>query len=104
MSGGDNTGGWGGITPDEDCNDIKIQVRLSSVDEAVLASVNINDRLIIEKNADSIVAVKNGQIVGAIASADVVKLIKCIDSGHQYVGIVTEKEDGKCIINILAVS
>lgn len=104
MSGGDSTGGWGGaITQEDDCDDIRIQVRLSSVDELVLISVNVNDHLEIQKNEASIVAIKNGKIVGAIASADVIKLKKCIDSGHQYVGIVVEKDDGKCVISISAI-
>lgn len=104
MSGGDSTGGWGGaIAQEDDCDDIRIHVRLSSVDELVLILVNVNDHLEIQKNDASIVAIKNGQIVGAIASADVIKLKKCIDSGHQYIGIVIEKDDGKCVISISAI-
>lgn len=104
MSGGDSSGGWSGaIAQEDDCDDIRIHVRLSSVDEPVLILVNVNDRLDIQKNDASIVAIKNGQIVGAIASADVIKLKKCIDSGHQYVGIVIEKDAGKCVISISAI-
>lgn len=103
MSGGDSSGGWGGIAPADNCMDIHIQVRLSSIDEAVLIAVNIGDKLNIEKNTNSIVATKQGKIVGAIASADVIKLKKCIDDGHKYTGVVTEKDGGKCVINIFPV-
>ncbi len=104
MSGGDSSGGWGGaIAQEDDCVDIRIHVRLSSVNEVVLENVNVNDHLDIQKNDASIVAMKNGAIVGAIASADVMKLKKCIDSGHQYVGVVIEKDDGKCVISISAI-
>lgn len=101
MSGGDSSGvGSGFIAQEEECADIKIQVRLSSVDEAVLASVNIHDRLQVQKEDASIVATKDGKIVGAIASMDVVRLKKCIDNGYKYEGIVIEKDDGKCVVRI----
>lgn len=101
MSGGDSTGRGGGIiTPGEDCDGIKIKARLSSVYESVLDRLHVKDVLDISKKDASIVAMKDDEIVGSIASVEVVKLKVCIDSGHVYSGIVLEKDDGKCIIVI----
>ncbi|WP_373031427.1 hypothetical protein [Sulfurovum sp.] len=100
MSGGDSTGGGGVIAPSEDCSDIVIKVRLSSVNASILKTVHIKDILKIKKEGASLVAVKGSDIVGAIASIDVIKLKKCIDEGYEYTGLVVEKEEGKCILVI----
>jgi len=106
MSGGDSGMGLGPVVaPDQDCNNIKIKIRLISINDDTLSLVNINDNLSIEIQDESVVAVyslnNTNYILGAIASVDVVKLKKCIEEGYTYRGIITEKDDNKCVITII---
>lgn len=101
MSGGDS-GGYGGATiPQRDCDDLIIRVRLSSVDEAILETISVSDRLSIDILENSIVAKNAFGIVGSIASRDIVSLLECIKEGKVFIGTVIEVDDGKCIINII---
>lgn len=103
MSGGDSGIGLGGvISPEQDCNEIQIQVRLVSINEEELKFVNIGDSLNIIIKGSSVVAVNrnSSSTIGAIASADVVRLKRCIEKGYKYKGIVIEKDDESCVLVI----
>jgi len=100
MSGGDSTGGIGIFTPEENCDDLFIKVRLSSVVEEVLKNISLRTELDIVKEGGSVVAKHGGNIAGSIASRDVIKLLKCIEEGKQYTGFVMEINDGKCVVQI----
>lgn len=100
MSGGDSGGFGGASIPQRDCDDLIIRVRLSSVDESVLRTISVSDVLSIDILENSIVAKKGSDIVGSIASRDVVSLLECMKEGKVFIGTVIEVSDGKCIINI----
>lgn len=99
MSGGDNPGG-GSTTPIVDCEKVNIKTRLSSLNPDVLALVNVADILGIEKKENSIVALHLNEIVGSIASRDVTKIIKCIEDNFEFIAVVNEIDEAKCVVTI----
>ena len=60
-----------------------------------------NDRLKIEKNDKSVVAVTaDNKILGSIAGISLKDILYCLENGYLIFGIIEEINDGSCILVI----
>ena len=102
MSGSDNYNKYdfGGGSSD-DCDFLNVEVRLSSVQIQALETLKLGDKLLISHEDGSVVVkTLKGLVVGSIASAEVVVIIKCISSGKKFSGIIIELREGLCGIKL----
>jgi len=86
---------------DLNCNNLFIETNLSSPNSEVLEDLAVDDILFLslnEKNVILAVTDKN-KIAGSITSS-VTKLIKCLNDGYHFVGIIFELDGTKCKIKI----
>lgn len=107
MSGSGGGGGGGsrfdatpGGTPTPDCAALVIQTPLNSAVPAVVATLKKDTRLAVRKATapGGIVRIEvvaaAGKVAGAVTSAQMMKLIECIDSGFEFVAVVTNDPSG----------
>lgn len=103
MSGGDSGINFGSDRGSDilNCMELFEKVRLSSVKEEILDSLKVNDRLKIEKNDKSVVAVTaDNKILGSIAGISLKDILYCLENGYLIFGIIEEINDGSCILVI----
>ncbi len=101
------SGSSGGIGPsigqEESCEDLSIQTHLSSPNPDIIDTLNEGDILTIRLGGATgpIELVTNeGEVVGSLLSGRQMKLIECINDGHQYIGEIRQIEEGNCEILI----
>jgi hypothetical protein len=101
------TGSSGGIGPSidqkESCEDLSIQTHLSSPNPDIIDRLNEGDILTIRLGGATgpiELVTDEGKVVGSLVSSRQMKLIECINDGHQYIGEIREIEEGNCEVYI----
>lgn len=110
MSGsGGGGGGGGGLSgpTSVDCSTLIFRTTLNSPNPTAVSSVRVRDRLSIEVEGDRgpiLARNSNGQTVGSITAREMVDLIRCIQEGTEYIGIVRSIAGGRVEIEVRPVS
>ncbi|MBS4064725.1 MAG: hypothetical protein KGZ74_09210 [Chitinophagaceae bacterium] len=102
MSGSNGGSGFAPTSP-KDCNTLKIYTQLASPDSLLVGKLKIGEILairLIPPTGPVHVLNNSGEIVGAILSKDVAKLIECISDGHEYRAKVLDIKGGNCQVII----
>lgn len=102
-SNGDFGGGGGGGSNLLPCIDIKFIAVLNSPQPTIVSNLKPGDILTITINSGSsisVVAMKDGNIAGAVTGQNISDLISCIQNGYNYVAKVIEVKNGKCDIEV----
>lgn len=103
MSGSGSGGGGFDPTSPKDCKTLSIYTQLASPDPALVGKLKIGEILtirLIPPTGPVQVFNKSGEVVGAILSKDVAKLIECISDGHEYQAKVLDIKGGNCQVII----
>ena len=101
--------GGGGGTPIPDfqsCEDLTINVQLSSPKEAIVSKLIEGDILKIgleSNNSTTVYAFYEDDIAGGIAAPVIGKLRECLRSGTKYQGRVLEVNQGQVRVKITAI-
>ncbi|MBJ9948682.1 hypothetical protein I5729_06110 [Acinetobacter bereziniae] len=101
--------GGGGGTPIPDfqsCEDLAINVQLSSPKEAIVSKLTEGDILRIgfeSNNITTVYAFYEDDIAGGIAAPVIGKLRECLRSGTKYQGRVLEVNQGQVRVKITAI-
>lgn len=85
-----------------DCGSLFLQTQLSSPREEVLQGVQKGDvmKLKLMSMAGPCLAMYNENIAGTIINKYIIQLIKCMNSGHEFIAEVREVEGGRCALTI----
>jgi hypothetical protein len=101
FGGGGGSGGGGESSPD--CGSLIVETTINSPVSAVVASLTKGERLTVEihvgaNGVNSLVA-KNGAglVAGSLTPPDLLKILKCIQNGFQYVAIVLNDVAGAVV-------
>lgn len=104
------SGSSGGIGPsigeEESCKDLSIQTHLSSPNPEIIDTLNEGQHLTIQLGGSTgpiELVTEGGDVAGALVSGHQMKLIECINDGHEYIGEIMEIEEGNCEILIRAI-
>lgn len=100
---GGGGGGGGGGSKLLPCIDIKFIAVLNSPQPTIVSNLKPGDILTITINSGSsisVVAMKDGNIAGAVTGQNISDLISCIQNGYNYVAKVIEVKNGKCDIEV----
>ena len=101
-SGGSGGGVYSGPAEDSPCASITIEAPLASPNAAV--AVRVGDVLTVRVDTTlAVVAVcvtKRGEIAGSLVYGEVRRLIRCVDSGHDYVAEVTSINGGRRMVQV----
>lgn len=94
MSGSGGSGYGGGFYGEgSSCEKLVIHTQLSSPVAAVVAQLVVGSVLSVDTQPGPIttlvVAKYNGAVAGGLASAQIARLLECLDDGHQYEATVT---------------
>ena len=108
MSGSGGGGGGGGFDPPTDsCAALVFDTQLSSPKQAVVATIQVGDELLVSTQTVSattvVVVLHNGQVAGGLASPLVQRLRECMASGTQYTATVTAVNGGQVRVRVKAV-
>lgn len=107
MSGSGGGGGGGGFDPPPDsCAALVFDTQLSSPKQAVVATIQVGDELLVATQTVSattvVVVLHNGQVAGGLASPLVQRLRECMASGTQYTATVTAVNGGQVRVRVKA--
>lgn len=99
------SGGGGGYSePESGCEGLVEKTVLNSPVAAVLGRLKAKDGLQLEvktsKGSKIVVAVYKKQVAGSITIARLPALIKCIESGRDFVAIVLSVRSGRCEVQV----
>jgi hypothetical protein len=93
-------GAGGGESSPDDCGSLVVETTLNSPVSAVVASLKKGEKLLVEIHigaggVNSLVA-KNaaGKTAGSLTPPSLIKILKCIESGFQYVAVVLNDAAG----------
>ena len=105
MSGGGSYGGGGGSGPDEEvtCDTLRFRTSLNSPDPAVISTLKVKDELRLTQRSvnDPLLAIApSGKVAGSIAGSLLLKLLRCIEEGYKYKGVVIKVTGGNVEIEI----
>ena len=82
------------------CKDLQFDTFLKNV-QPITTTLKIGDILNIEKNEMGLItAIYDGKLCGMLDSLAVSNLIKCIDAGFVYKGIVIQLQNSNCKIKV----
>ena len=102
MSG--SSGGSGPSGPSSfDCKDISTRATINSPDAAVLATVNVGDRLKIRLRSTTgpiEASTQDDRLLGSVYTSSASSLIECMNDGHSFTGKVLKVSGGYCEILI----
>ena len=94
----------GSAQPRSNCENLKDQTQLNSIDVAVLSAVAKGDVLEVAvkslKGAKIVVVLHEGKVLGSVTSNIVRKLLECINDGHDYEAEVIAKTKTGCTVQI----
>lgn len=104
MSGSPSSPGGDIIIDTVDCNIFEKTI-LNSPNPVVLSRLESNDVLNLRvedsNGRRSLVAIDNtGEVAGSITSMSMARLIRCIESGHNFIALVIEIDGGRCDVQI----
>ena len=106
MSGSGGSGYGSGFGQGNSCENLVIDTQLSSPVAAVIGQLVIGSVLTVGTQPGQVttlvVAIYNGQVAGGLASAQIARLLECIDSGHQYKATVTSINDAQIKVRVEA--
>jgi hypothetical protein len=107
-SGGGGGGGRGGFPGDSvSCENLVIHTQLTSPVPALVANLHSGAVLSVEAMPGPIttlvVAKLQGQVVGGLAAAQIIRLIDCIAAGTAYKATVTAVAGGQVKVRVEAV-
>ena len=84
------------------CPLLTFSTPLNSVDPSVISSLQVGDKLDIDAQDGSILAITmDGRFAGSITAIQLAQLSACMDAGYRYVGIVERITGGTCMIRII---
>lgn len=86
----------GQIAPEARCTELAETLVLMSPNPAVLKRLGPGLDLKVERQGKPVVAVFEDEIAGAIVSAELTRLISCLDRGFKFVFTVNAVNGGRC--------
>jgi hypothetical protein len=90
-------------SPAGDCGDLVLRTQLASPDPAVIADLGVGDVLsvhLLSAVGPLQALTADGEIAGAILTANPARLINCINSGFEFQARVLSLNGGECQISI----
>ncbi len=78
------------------CGDLSEFLVLMSPDPAVLEGIKPDDKLPVERQGKSIVALSAGEVAGAIVLPEMARLHDCIHKGFKFAFSVASVNGGRC--------
>jgi hypothetical protein len=98
---GGTGGGRGGSDTSSNCASLDQTVTLNSPNASVIKTLTAGDRLNIELQGSSVVALtQSGAIAGSITFAGIASLKRCLQKGHAYIATVIQVIKGNCEVRI----
>lgn len=101
--GGSGSRGWRPTAPSNPCARLAFRAVVNSPQAAVLMTLNVDDELDIQLQmipTTAVVAMHNGQIVGALTGTNINSLVNCIQNGFQYKAKVVSLAGGNCTVDV----
>lgn len=107
MTGSSGSGGGSGFWESQDsCDTLVIDTQLSSPKPDIIADIAVGDLLDISTQTIGtttvVVALRNGEVAGGLASPKIRRLLECLAGGTRYIARVTEKNDGQIRVRVSA--
>jgi hypothetical protein len=103
MSGGGNFGGGGGGEEEQNCEDLRFHTSLNSPEPSVVAKLATKDVLRLEQRTEGgplLAVTKSNKVAGSIAGGLLLRLLRCIESGHEFEAVVTKVTGGNVQLEV----
>lgn len=97
---GEGGSGGGGAPTDVPCDQLTFQARLQSPQLNVVSLLELGDELAIDLTDDPAVQATNDQGLAGHVTTRLPDLIRCINSGFEFIAIVDEVDGGNVVLTI----
>lgn len=102
---GMSSGGGGGDSGRNNCATLAFRTQIATPNEELVKLISIGDVLqvgLVTQGDRRLVAVlRDGQIVGGLASREVNALRSCLDQGYFFVAQVLSTDDGEVLVRVV---
>lgn len=105
MSGGGNYGGDGGGGGQEDlkCEDLRFHTSLNSPDPDIVTKLALKEVLKLEQRKEGgplLAITRSKKVAGSIAGSLLLRLLRCIEEGHEYEAVVVKITGGNVEVEV----